>query len=120
MKQNKSSNIDTTRCNLYLPSGFPDMVDIIDKANAFCAIVAARAVGKTVSGVGALDTIAKRDSLEFPFCFFMRRTGAIMDELMNPLLNPLFCWLKEYAFLIFEICMNARCSTIAAMSLSAS
>lgn len=88
MKQKTKSNIDTTRCNLYLPSGFPDMVDIIDKSNEFCAVIAARGVGKTVSGVGALDTIAKRDSLEFPYCFFMRRTAAIMDELMNPLLNP--------------------------------
>lgn len=88
MKQKTKSEIDTTRCNLYGPDGFPDMVDIIDKSNAFCAVIAARAVGKTVSGVGALDTIKKRDSLEDPFCFFMRRTGSIMDELMNPLLNP--------------------------------
>lgn len=90
MKQNKHSTnkIDTTRCNLYDCNGWPDMIDIIDKSNTFIAVIAARAVGKTVSTVGALNDIAKRDSLQFPFCFFMRRTGTIMDELMNPMMNP--------------------------------
>lgn len=81
-------DIDIDRCNIYQENGYIDMKDIILKCNTFCKVISGRGGGKTVSSIDALDEISNELNWGKPYCFFMRRTASILDEIMNPLLSP--------------------------------
>lgn len=80
--------LETDRVSIYQENGYLNMKDIIEKSNTFTAVISGRGAGKTVSSIGAIRDIGNERGWQKPFCFFMRRTASILNEIMNPSLNP--------------------------------